>query len=387
MKFSNIVNNLSSNIYHHLDEVKNSRLKDGLDVYNFSAGIPDLPVAPHIMEALTEEGKNPYHYTYAMADLPSLTDAVIGWYKTRFGVSLERNEITSTNGTQEGMAHIFFVLCNPGDIVLVPDPGYQVFDFGPRLAGARVEPYPILAENDYLIDFDAIDSDLADKAKVMVVSYPSNPTCSVAGRAFYERLIAFAKKHDIIIIHDNAYCNLVFEGEQVGSILSLPGAKDICIEFSSLSKSYCTPGMRVSFTVGNSEIIQKFKTFRSQIDYGIFLPVQKAALAALTGPQDCVAQAREIYRERRDALIGGLNGIGWEIPTTQATMFCWAPIPPNFQNSTDFCIALLQKTGVICTPGISFGTRGEGYVRFALIEPKEKIAHAVSKIKESGFFG
>jgi len=385
MKFSKMIENNEPNIFFHLDEIRKDRLKKGLEVFNFSVGNPDLPAPDHVMKAFLETAGDRGKYRYALSDSPELVTAVIAWYKTRFGVDLNAGEITSTSGTQEAASRVFYVLCDPEDIVLVPDPGYQIFSFGPTLAGARVEKYPLYPEKGYLLDFNDIPDDLADRAKVILVSYPSNPTCSTADFAFYERLVAFAKKHDIIVLHDNAYCELTDEGNPGGSFLAVPGAKDVGIEFTSLSKSYSLPGMRCGFAVGNEQIISRFKSLRSQIDYGMFLPIQKAAIAAITGPQDCVHAAREIYRERRAALLSGLNSIGWKAPATKATMFCWVPIPPQFKSSNDFVLELTSKTGVICTPGVSFGPRGEGYVRFALVEPKEMIERAVMKIKESGF--
>ena len=252
------------------------------------------------------------------------------------------------------------------------------------LAGAKLEYYQLVEENNYLPDLDNFDEELAKKAKVMIVSFPANPVCKTAPDEFYVKLIAFAKKYNIIIIHDNAYSEIIFDGRQGTSFLKFEGAKDVGIEFNSLSKSYNLTGARISFALGNKEIISKFKNIRTQIDYGIFIPVQKAAIAALNGPQDILERNRLEYQKRRDALCGGLRKIGWNVPDSEGTMFAWGPLPKGYTNSEEFCMELLEKTGVICTPGSSFGSLGEGNVRFALVLPVEKIEELIDAIDKSG---
>jgi LL-diaminopimelate aminotransferase len=290
----------------------------------------------------------------------------------------------SIYGSQEGMAHIAMALCDPGDIVLVPNPGYPVFTAGPYLCGARVETYELHKENGYLIEFDKIPEELAKQAKCMIVSYPLNPVCVTAPDAFYDELIAFAKKYQIIILHDNAYSDIIYGGRTGKSFLAFEGAKEVGVEFYSLSKSYNYTGARMSFVVGNAAIIERFKCVRSQIDYGIFLPVQYGAIAALTGPQDAVIAQCEEYDRRNHALSEGLTSIGWPVPLSQGTMFAWAPIPEGFTRSDEFVMELMEKTGLICTPGSSFGSLGEGYVRFALVLDVPTIQEAVQAVKESG---
>ena len=373
-----------SNIFNRLDEHKRALLASGKDVINLSIGTPDFQPEPHIMQAVSRAALDPEQYKYSLNETRALLDAVQGWYKRRYDVELADDEIMAVCGSQEGIAHVCFPFAGPNDIILVPDPGYPIFSFGPLMTGATVALYPLKEENNWLLDFADIPEDIADRAKAMVVSYPNNPTTALADRAFYERLVTFAREHNIIVIHDNAYSDLLLNGEQGLSFLSIPGAKEVGIEFNSLSKTYNLTGMRVSFALGNREVISRFRAFRSQIDYGMFYPIQAGAAAALTGPQDSVARIRAGYMARRDALCGGLRRIGWDVPDAQGTMFVWAKIPGKFTSSVDFVLELMEKTGVICVPGSTFGGQGEGYVRFALVVPPERMEEAVRRIDESG---
>lgn len=373
-----------SNIFNRLDEHKRALLASGKDVINLSIGTPDFQPEPHIMQAVSRAALDPEQYKYSLNETRALLDAVQGWYKRRYDVELADDEIMAVCGSQEGIAHVCFPFAGPNDIILVPDPGYPIFSFGPLMTGATVALYPLKEENNWLLDFADIPEDIADRAKAMVVSYPNNPTTALADRAFYERLVTFAREHNIIVIHDNAYSDLLLNGEQGLSFLSIPGAKEVGIEFNSLSKTYNLTGMRVSFALGNREVISRFRAFRSQIDYGMFYPIQAGAAAALTGPQDSIARIRAGYMARRDALCGGLRRIGWDVPDAQGTMFVWAKIPGKFTSSVDFVLELMEKTGVICVPGSAFGEQGEGYVRFALVVPPERMEEAVRRIDESG---
>ena len=373
-----------SNIFNQLDERKRALLQSGKDVINLSIGTPDFQPDSHVMEAVSRAALDPGQYKYSLNETRALLDAVQDWYKRRYDVTLADDEIMAVCGSQEGIAHVCFPFAGPNDLILAPDPGYPIFSFGPLMAGATVALYPLKEENNWLLDFADIPEDIADRAKAMVVSYPNNPTTAVADRAFYERLVTFAREHNIIVIHDNAYSDLLLNGEQGLSFLSIPGAKEVGIEFNSLSKTYNLTGMRVSFALGNREVISKFRAFRSQIDYGMFYPIQAGAVAALTGPQDIVARNREGYMARRDALCGGLRSIGWDVPDAQGTMFVWAKIPDRFASSVDFVVELMEKTGVIGVPGSAFGAQGEGYVRFALVVPPERMAEAVRRIDQSG---
>lgn len=384
MQFIKAGDAAESNIFNRLDERKRALIAGGADVINLSIGTPDFQPDAHVMQAVSQAALDPDQYKYSLTETPELIAAVQDWYRRRYDVSLEADEIMAVCGSQEGIAHVGFAFAGPNDLILAPDPGYPIFSFGPMMTGATVGLYPLKAENNWQLDFADIPEDIAERAKAMVVSYPNNPTTAVADRAFYERLVTFAREHNIIVLHDNAYSDLMLNGKQGLSFLSIPGAKEVGIEFNSLSKTYNLTGMRVSFALGNREVIERFRAFRSQIDYGMFYPIQAGAVAALTGPQDIVRCNREGYMARRDALCGGLRSIGWDVPDAQGTMFVWAKIPARFASSVDFVLELMEKTGVICVPGSSFGAHGEGYVRFALVVPPERMKEAVRRIDESG---
>lgn len=384
LQFASRMKEYEEGIFQVLNEIKNDRIKEGKKVYNFSVGTPDFKPAQHIMDAVVNAAKNPDNYKYALEDIPELTEAVTGRYKKRYGVTIEADELMSVYGSQEGIAHIGLSLCDEGDVVLVPNPGYPIFAIGPSLANATIATYDLIKEHDYLPDLEGMDKELLKKVKFMIVSYPINPICKIAPKSFYERLIPWAKENEIIIIHDNAYSDIVYDGNTGISILSIPGAKEVCVEFYSLSKSYNYTGARVSFLVGNKAIVQNFKKLRSQIDYGTFLPVQYGAAAALNGPDDSVLEQCDKYQARRDALCGGLREIGWQIPDSEGTMFAWGPIPEQFTDDVAFVKELVDKTGVLCTPGSSFGELGAGHVRFALTLPVGTIQEAIAAIKSSG---
>lgn len=371
-------------IFNVLDERRQQRLAQGLPVYNLSIGTPDCLPEPHVVQALAQAASEPANYRYSLTELPELVEAVQRWYLRRYGVELEPEELMSIYGSQEGLTHIGWALCDPGDVVLVPDPGYPIFEMGPALCGAEIVHYPLKEENGYLPDLDGMDPELADRAKMMVVSYPANPVCVTAPDEFYHKLIDFAKAHNIIILHDNAYSDIIFDGREGKSFLAYEGAKEVGVEYNSLSKTYNLTGARISFVLGNRQIIQTFRRLRSQIDYGIFLPVQHAAIAALNGPQDSVARNRAEYQARRDALCGGLRSIGWNVPDSQGSMFVWAPLPKGYSNSVDFCFELLERSGLLCTPGSAFGPLGEGHVRFALVQPVSMMQEIVAAVEASG---
>lgn len=384
--FSDRVNALKTGVFATLNQKKEELIQKGRKVYNLSVGTPDFPPAPHIMKAMEDACKDPENYKYSLEDKPELLKALQYHYKRRFGVEIEIDEITSVNGSQEGMAHIGMVLCNPGDTILVPNPGYPLFETSGMMADAKIEYYPIKEENGYLPDLEAIPEEVLARTKYMVVSYPLNPVCVCAPDEFYERLIPFAKEHDIIIIHDNAYSDIIYTRKQGRSFLSFEGAKEVGVEFYSLSKSFNLTGARISFVVGNRQIVNKLKIFRSQIDYGVFLPIQYAAIAALTGPLDIVEEQRQEYEQRNKMLCGGLRSIGWNVPDSQGTMFVWAKIPEKYSSSVEFCLDLMEKTGVIVTPGTAFGSRGEGYVRMALVAAKDTIVELLAVLEESKMF-
>ncbi len=384
IQFADRMQEFKEGIFTTLAKIKKQRLAEGKKCYDLSVGTPDFLPDAHVMEALTEASRDPQNYKYAISDTDELVAAVQGWYKNRYGVTLEADEIMSLYGSQEGLSRIGMVLCNPGDIVLTPNPGYPIFSMGPMLNGAKIVHYDLKEENGYLIDFDAIDPEIAKAAKAMVVSYPANPICRLAPKEFYTDLIAFAKKYNIVILHDNAYSEIVFDGKEGFSFLAMEGAKEVGIEFNSLSKGYNLTGARISFALGNRDIIREFQKLRSQIDYGIFKPVQAAAVAALTGPQDMVIRNRAEYQKRRDALCNGLSEIGWEGVWSEGTMFAWGPLPKGYTNSEQFVLDLIDKAGVFCVPGSVFGPLGEGYVRLAMVKTVDEIKEMVEDIAKSG---
>lgn len=385
MKFAKRMEQFGEGIFSTLLEMKQKRMAEGKCVIDLSVGTPNIPPADHIIEALVEAAKDKKNYIYAIKDTEELKQAVAFWYRRRYHVDLDpENEIISLLGSQDGLAHIALSIMDEGDLMLVPDPCYPVFADGPKIAGAEIYYMPQRKEKGYIIDLSEIPEEVAGRARFMLISYPNNPTAVMAPDSFYEEVIAFAKKYDIIVLHDNAYSELVFDGASCGSFLRFPGAKDVGVEFNSLSKTYGLAGARVGFCVGNREVVRNLGTLKSNMDYGMFLPIQKAAVAALTGDQSCVKATREAYEKRRNLLCDGLTGIGWPVERCTSTMFVWADIPEGFESSEAFVKELLEKTGVIVTPGSAFGPSGEGHVRLALVQDEEKIKEVIEAIKESG---
>ena len=359
----------------------------GKTIYNMSVGTPDFKPYDHVVEALTQAAQDPEMWKYALRDLPELKQAVCDYYERRFGVSgITPSMVQSCNGTQEGVGHLGLALLDSGDTILVPDPCYPVFEAGAKIADAKLEYYPLVAEHNYLPYVAGIDPEVADRAKYMIVSLPANPVGSVGTPEVYEEIIAFAREHDLLIVHDNAYSDIVFDGEPGGSFLQYPGALEVGVEFFSLSKSFNVTGARIGFLVGREDVVSAFAKLRSQIDFGMFFPIQKAAIACLNGPRDEVEAQRLKYQERRDALCDGLEGLGWERPNAHGSMFVWAKLPGGRTDSMAFCEELMEKAGVVVTPGASFGPSGEGHVRMALVLPPDQIALAVEAIREAGLF-
>lgn len=359
----------------------------GKTIYNMSVGTPDFKPYDHVVEALTQAAQNPEMWKYSLRDLPELKQAVCDYYERRFGVSgITPSMVQSCNGTQEGVGHLGLALLDPGDTILVPDPCYPVFEAGAKIADAKLEYYPLVAEHNYLPYVAGIDPEAADRAKYMIVSLPANPVGSVGTPEVYEEIIAFAREHDLLIVHDNAYSDIVFDGEPGGSFLQYPGALEVGVEFFSLSKSFNVTGARIGFLVGREDVVSAFAKLRSQIDFGMFFPIQKAAIACLNGPRDEVEAQRLKYQERRDALCDGLEDLGWERPNAHGSMFVWAKLPGGRTDSMAFCEELMEKAGVVVTPGASFGPSGEGHVRMALVLPPDQIALAVEAIREAGLY-
>lgn len=359
----------------------------GKTIYNMSVGTPDFKPYDHVVEALTQAAQDPEMWKYALRDLPELKQAVCDYYERRFGVSgITPSMVQSCNGTQEGVGHLGLALLDPGDTILVPDPCYPVFEAGAKIADAKLEYYPLIAEHNYLPYVAGIDPEVADRAKYMIVSLPANPVGSVGTPEVYEEIIAFAREHDLLIVHDNAYSDIVFDGDPGGSFLQYPGALEVGVEFFSLSKSFNVTGARIGFLVGREDVVSAFAKLRSQIDFGMFFPIQKAAIACLNGPRDEVEAQRLKYQDRRDALCDGLEDLGWERPNAHGSMFVWAKLPGGRSDSVAFCEELMEKAGVVVTPGASFGPSGEGHVRMALVLPPDQIALAVEAIREAGLY-
>lgn len=384
MKFSKRLDYFGDEIFAALNNRKMELEQKGIKIYNMSVGTPDFSTPDHIKQALAQAALEDDNWKYSLRDLPELLEAVCEYYQKRFQVEITPDMVMSVYGSQEGMGHLGMALCDEGDIVLLPDPCYPVFAAGSLMAGAVPYYYPLTAEHDFLPYVKDIPESIAQKAKYMIVSLPSNPVGSIATPGLYEELVAFAQKYEILLIHDNAYSDIIFDGAYGGSFLATPGAREIGVEFFSLSKSFNVTGARISFLIGRPDVISALRRLRSQIDFGMFLPIQKAAIAALKGPLESVREQCRDYQERRDTLCSGLRSIGWDLPNGKGTMFVWAKLPGGRTDSMAFCMELMEKAGVIVTPGASFGPHGEGYVRFALVLPPEQILEVVDAIKKSG---
>ncbi len=384
MKIASRMGSLSSGIFNEMEERRKIVESRGIKVINLGVGSPDLPPAQHIIDALKRSVENPLNYSYSLGGTSRLYKAVAGWYEKRFNVDLNPdNEILALMGSQDGLAHLAMAYIDPGDVALVPDPGYPIYSFSIVMAQGEVYPLPIIEQNRFLPDLSSIPEETARKAKMMWLNYPNNPTAASADRGFFERVVEFALKYDILICHDVAYAELAYDNFKPMSFLEVPGAKDVGVEFYSLSKTYNMAGCRIGFVVGNREVISALGLIKSNIDYGVFFAVQEAGIAALTGPQDCVAATACTYQRRRDVLVEGLGEIGWQMPKPSASMFVWAPLPAGYSSSSIFVEDLLEKAGVIVIPGVAFGKQGEGYVRIAMVEDETVLAEAVKRVRQS----
>ena len=385
MTFSRRLDLFGPEIFAALNDKKIALEAQGRTLYNLSVGTPDFPPAPHIKQALIDAATQDESWKYTLRDIPELLAAVGSYYQRRFGVAgITPDRVMSFSGSQDGIGHLGLALLNEGDTVLLPDPCYPVFMTGMRLGGGVPYFYPLTQENNFLPDVRAIPEDVARKARLMLVSLPANPVGSIGTPELYAEIVAFCKKYNILLVHDNAYSDIIFDGAHGGSVFNTPGAEEVAVEFFSLSKSFNVTGARISFLVGRPDVVAACKKLRTQIDFGMFYPIQRAAIAALTGPLDSVRAQCGVYQARRDALCGGLRGIGWPVPDSHGSMFVWAPLPTGWRHSMAFCLRLIDAAGVICTPGASFGPSGEGYVRFALTLPEETIRKAVAAIAASG---
>lgn len=375
---------LQPGVFSKISALKAKAAGAGLKVIDLSVGSPDMPPPPHVKEALLQAAQDDTKYGYTLTEgIPSLKKAVADWYSKYYQVTLDPEKETLTlMGSQDGLAHIYWAFVNPGDIVLVPDPGYPIYHEGAKLAGAVLYPLPLLEENHYLPDLSAIPPEICRQAKILLLNYPSNPLAATATRQFFEEVVSFALKHDIIVCHDFAYSELVYDGFKNTSFLEIPGAKTVGVEFHSVSKTFNLAGFRVGFALGNARIVEALRVVKSNIDYGSFRPLLEAAAAALEGPQECVRQNALAYQKRRDILIDNLAAYGWEIARPKASMFVWAKLPPSFSSSESFSARLLEEKGVAVVPGIAFGQMGEGYVRIGLVQDGSKLREAAQRMGE-----
>lgn len=372
-------------IFSITDELKRDARARGEDIVDFGMGNPDQPTPQHIVDKLIESVQKGDTHRYSQSKgIPRLRKAICDWYQRRFDVDLDpESEAIVCLGSKEGIAHLAMAVLGPGDGVLVPNPSYPVHTYGAVIADADVRHVPLTPDVDFFSELETAITNSWPKPKLLIVNFPGNPTTQCVELDFYERLVAVAKEHEIWIVQDLAYADLVFDGYQVPSILQVPGAKDIAVEFFTMSKSYNMPGWRMGFCVGNQTLIGALARIKSYLDYGMFTPIQVAAIAALEGDQSCVDEIREMYRVRRDVLCDGLNAAGWAVEKPKATMFVWAKIPPQFQNmgSLEFSKLLLKEAGVAVSPGIGFGQYGDDHVRFALIENEHRTRQAIRGIK------
>ena len=375
---------LAAAVFTTMDEARRRVLAAGTDVINLSIGSPDLPPARHVTEAMAAAVLEGGNYGYPMRDQPAFREAVAGWYARRFGVRLDPDrEVLGLTGSQEGLAHIAQAVTDPGELVLVPDPGYPIYSAGPVLAGAELYPVPLRAEGGYHPDLEALPESVKRRAKLLVLNYPSNPLAAVVRPGFFEEAVAFARRWGTVVLHDAAYSELAFDGYRPPSFLETPGAREVGLELNSLSKTYNLAGARVAYAVGNARLVGQLAEVKAHLDYGLFRPVQAGAVAALTGPQEGVAEMAATYQRRRDVLVDGLQRLGWAVPRPRATMFLWAPVPRGYASSLAFAMAVLERAGVAVVPGSGFGQMGEGYVRIALVQQEARLAEAVERIGRS----
>jgi len=369
-----------------VDKLKIDLRREGVDIVDLGMGNPDIPTPRHIVEKLMEAAEKPQNYRYsASAGITKLRQAIADWYKRRWGVEIDpEEEAIATIGAKEGLSHFVLATVSPGDVVFAPNPTYPIHPYSVIIAGGDLRSIPIGPGRDFFEDLLAATKQTWPAPKMLIISYPHNPTTAVVDRAFFEKIVDFCREHDMIVIHDFAYADLVFDGYTPPSFLQIPGAKEIGVEFFTLSKSYSMPGWRVGFCVGNPQLIAALRRIKSYLDYGMFQPIQIAAIIALNGPYDCVQEIVEIYRQRRDALVDGLNRIGWAIDKPKGTMFVWAKIPEPYRKmgSIEFAKMLMVKARVAVSPGIGFGQYGDDHVRFALIENPHRINQAIRGIKQ-----
>jgi alanine-synthesizing transaminase len=380
------ISRLPPYVFNIVNELKAKARAAGEDIIDFGMGNPDQPTPDHIVNKLLEASKRPDTHRYSMSKgIPRLRRAICNWYKTRFDVDLDmEKEAIVTIGSKEGLAHLALATLGPGDTVLVPNPAYPIHPYGVVIAGADVRHVPLVPGVDFFEELEKAIAESWPKPKMLILNFPGNPTSQCVELDFFEKIIELAKEHKIWVVHDIAYVDIVFDGYVAPSILQVPGAKDIAVEFFSMSKSYNMPGWRVGFMCGNKELVGALARIKSYLDYGTFTPIQIAAIAALEGPQECVHEIADMYRKRRDVLCEGLNSIGWPVEKPKATMFVWAKIPEHYlsMGSLEFSKKLLIEAKVAVAPGIGFGQYGDDHVRFSLIENEHRTRQAIRGIKQ-----
>jgi alanine-synthesizing transaminase len=373
-------------VFNITGELKASARKRGEDIIDFGMGNPDGPTPQHIVDKMIEAARKPATHRYSVSKgIPRLRKAICNWYKLRYNVDLNPdNEAIVTIGSKEGIAHLCLATLDQGDVVVVPNPSYPIHIYGPVIAGASIRSVVIKERDDFLAELEQAIPLMYPRPKILILNFPSNPTTQCVDLSFFERVVALCKEYNIYLIHDLAYADIVFDGYKAPSVLEVPGAKDIAVEFFTLSKSYNMPGWRVGFMVGNQKLVGALARIKSYFDYGTFTPIQVASILALEGPQDCVREICENYRLRRDVLVQGLNKLSWNIAMPKATMFVWAPIPEPYKNlgSLEFSRKLLADAKVAVSPGIGFGEHGDHHVRFSLIENEERTRQALRGIKQ-----
>lgn len=378
------VKQLPPYVFARLDELKARAREQGLDLIDLGMGNPDGATPEPVVEAAVQALRNPANHGYPPFEgTATFRAAITNWYNRRYGVGLDPNsEALPLLGSKEGLTHLALAYVNPEDVVIAPDPAYPAHFRGPVISGGEIYRVRLKPENDWIIDLADIPDRIAERAKMLYFNYPNNPTGATAPREFFEDLVAFAHKHQILLVHDLCYAELAFDGYQPTSLLEIPGGKAIGVEFHTLSKTYNMAGWRVGFVVGNAQIIQGLRTLKTNLDYGLFAALQCAAETALNLPDSYLHQVQERYQSRRDFLVDELAQLGWNIPKPKAAMYLWAPCPPGM-DSTDFALSVLQQTGVVVTPGNAFGAGGEGYVRISLIADCDRLAEAVKRLKEA----
>jgi LL-diaminopimelate aminotransferase len=385
-EFADRVKNLPPYLFKEIDRLKAELIARGVDVINLGVGDPDLPTPKHIIERLKEAAEDPANHQYpSYSGMNDFKGAVARWYQRRFGVDLDPvSEVITLIGSKEGIAHLPLAFINPGDLALIPSPAYPVYGVAVMFAGGTTHEMPLLKENGFLPDLDAIPADVAKRAKLLFINYPNNPTGATAEADFFRKVVAFAREYDVIVCHDAAYTEMAFDGYRPMSFLEVPGAKEVGIEFHSLSKTYNMTGWRLGFAVGHAKVLEGLGQIKSNVDSGAFNAVQLAGITALESDQSCVQEMQAIYQERRDVLIRGLREVGLHAEPPKATFYVWCPTPPGM-TSAQFTSLLLKEAGIVTTPGSGFGAPGEGYVRMALTVSKERIQEAVERIRKVSF--